>query len=181
MQFPNFQIFKSSNHLLLSLRQKQMDRNRTETRWFIVMIIFLIAYGAYLFLIRSILLSVENKYQVDIFKPEPVQVFMMSLLILIFHFGLLGLYFFSLGSQWKKIVGALIGLLLPGSLLYGFNEWYQLSANPFLQFNGTQKLPWYAGDKTKFILVNIPIVFYLLIVFILRVLMIFKEENPQLQ
>lgn len=154
-----------------------MLNSRTETRWFFAMMAFLIFYCGFLFAFRGLLLNVEEDKQVSIFKPETVQIFIMGVLIILYHFCFLGLYVFSKGSQWQRIAAVAISLLVTGSLLYGFNEWYGVTSEPFFQFSNTGKLPWYAKEKTKFLISNSPLILFLLIVFILRILMIYRGES----
>ena len=171
-QFPNFQIIS------FYLYSKKMESSRTETNWFFAMLAFLIFYGFYLFVFREVLVGVENGNEFRIFKPEPVQIFIMSLLIVLYYFCFLGLYTFSKGSRWQKNVAVITGLLITGSLLYGFHQWYLAAAHPFIRL---ENLPWYAKEQTKFLIANIPILIFFIAVFIFRILMMFQSTNAPRQ
>jgi hypothetical protein len=154
-----------------------MQNNRTEARSFILTLAFLVFYCVYLFIFRGLLLGVEKDLRIDIFKPEPVQFFVMGLLILMYHFCFAGLYFFSINSKWQRMAAVAIALLTTGSLMYGFREWYRVTSEPFFFLNTIEKLPWYAEEKSKFLIANIPLILFLLTVFVFRIMMMFQKDS----
>jgi hypothetical protein len=155
-----------------------MLNTRTEARWFSGMLAFLIFFCVYLFVFRGLLLGVEQSYQLDIFKPELGLVAAMVVLVLLYHFCFAGLYFFSQGGQWQKLTAVAVGLLVTGGLLYGFGEWYRLTSKSlFLFSNNDNLLPLYAREKAKFLITNIPLILFLLTVFVFRIMMMFQKEN----
>ena len=91
----------------------------------------MLLYCGFLFAFRLVLLDVEQERGISILKPELVQILVMGLLILLYHFCFAGLYFFSMGRPWQKLAAVIIAMIIAGSLLYGFNEWYQAVKNPF--------------------------------------------------
>jgi hypothetical protein len=156
-----------------------LNRHR-ESRWFLFSVLFLFLYCGFLFFFRHLLLQLETG-GTSILKPESSQILFIAFLILLYHFAFLGLLVFSSLGKWQRIVSILLSLLLTGSLLYGFRQWYVLlTNNPFLSFNNTVTLPWYAQEQTKFFLANTPLILFLLTVFTYRVLLMLRSKETSL-
>ena len=151
-----------------------MPHKWTERKWFFAAIVFLLFYCGFLVVFRSILNGVEEKNSISIFKPEPAQITGMGLLILLYHFFFLGLYTFSIGGRWQKSTAFVVALLVISSVLFIFLNWYHAVAHPYLRITDTTKLPWYAQERAKFLMANIPLLVFFVLVFILRLLMIYK-------
>jgi len=152
-------------------------QQRAEAKWFVYMVVFLVVYCGFLFAFRAALVNVEAKTQLSLFKPEPAQIAVMAWLILLFHFSFIGLYSFSLGGRWQRMATVIVCLLITGAVLYGFNEWFKATSNPFFQFANTGALPWYAREKPKFLIANLPLVVFIVFVFVFRIFMIFKPAQ----
>jgi hypothetical protein len=156
---------------------QKMLHHRAETKGFFIMLAFLSFYCMYLFVFRRVLIDVEESYGVNLFKPEPAQAFVIILLVLLYHFCFVGLYYFSQGDQWLKFAAVVIGMAVAGGLLYGFSEWYRVTSEPFFQFGIPGNLPWYAREKEKFLITNIPLVLFILYIFAFRIVMIFRTKD----
>lgn len=144
-----------------------------ERKWLIAATLFIVFYSVYLVLFRQLLIGVESTSGF-IFKPETSQILLAALVTLLFHFALLGLAQFSLMGKWQKGVAITVMLLFFASLLYGFYIWYRgIMANLFLFSSAT--LPWYAEERTKFLLVNTPLIFFFTLLFAERFRSILKH------
>jgi hypothetical protein len=144
---------------------------RLETRWFAGTIVFLVLYCIFLFLFRAALVKLDTQFG-SILKPEVSQILAIALIILLYYFAFLGLYGFSGLGRWQRTVSIFLAMLFTGSLLYGFRQWYTAVVNnPFLSFGPTGVLPWYAREKTKFLLANTPLALFIITIFIMRIIM----------
>ena len=152
---------------------KELNK-RTEIKWFAFAIIFLVLYCSFLFGFRSILIRLEDGNE-TILKPELSQIIAIALLILIYHFSYMGLYAFSGLGRWPGIIAALLAVVINLLILYGFKLWFDaITQNAFLF--STQKLPWYATEKTKFMISNIPLILFFITVFAFRLIAIVQRK-----
>src|SRR5213082_360917 len=153
---------------------KPLLDKRTETTGLIISVVFLLVYCSYLFFFRSALLQLEGSNG-SILKPEPGQIVAVGFIVLIYHLSYLGLYAFSAFGKAQQTVSSILALLLNFTLLYAFKIWFDaISSNPFLS-NTAQTLPWYAKEQDKFLLVNGPLLFFIIAVFVLRFVAIRKR------
>ena len=129
-----------------------------ERKWLIAVALFIFCYSGFLLIFRQQLTAVEASAGF-IFKPETPQILLAALVTLLLHFALLGLSQFSWMGKWQKGLAVAVMFLFFTSLLYGFYIWYRgIMSNPFL-FSAAS-LPWYAEERTKFLLVNTPLIFF---------------------
>lgn len=143
---------------------------RTEIKWLATAIVFLVLYCGFLFFFRSVLMKLENGNG-TILKPEPGQIIAMGLLILVYHLSYAGLYAFSGLGKLPAIMAALLAVFINLAFMYGFKLWFDaIAGNIFLL--SIQKLPWYAQEKTKFIIANAPLLLYFISVFAFRLIAI---------
>lgn len=150
-------------------------KKQTETRWFTAVVIFLFVYCGLLFFFRSVLLKLETGNG-SVLKPEPGQILAVGFLILVYHLSYLGLYAFSALGNRQKAMASFLAVVINLTLLYGFKLWFDaISENPFLSLTD-RKLPWYAEEKTKFLLSNGPLLLFFIIVFAFRLIAIAQRR-----
>jgi hypothetical protein len=148
---------------------------RTELKWFTIAIIFLTLYCGFLFGFRSVLEQLENGNQ-TILKPEPGQIIAIGFLILIYHLSYVGLYAFSGLGKMPGMMAALLAVSINLVLLYGFKIWFDAIAGNTFLFS-SQKLPWYAEEKIKFIIANGPLLLFFISVFAFRLIAIVQRMS----
>lgn len=153
-----------------------MPDKRIEAKWFLGTLLFLVLYCTFLLCCRVVLTRLENAHR-TILKPEYSQIVIVGLIILLYHFSFIGLYVFSLLGKAFKTCTLVLGLLITGSILYGFSQWYSAIAhNPFIGIGQPIILPWYAREKTKFLIVNGPLILFFISIFVRRTFMIGKHR-----
>ena len=153
-----------------------VDKSR-ESRWFKASTLFLVIYCSFLFLFRAMLISIEPA-DTNLLKPEISQIIMVGFLILLYYFAFLGIFVFSLSGSWQTTTALILAVLITSGLFYGFYKWYDLlTNNPFLSFNNYKTLPWYAQEKTKFMIANIPLMLFFATVFAVRFMAITSQNS----
>lgn len=147
---------------------------RIEIKWFTVAIIFLMLYCGFLFGFRSVLIKLDGGNE-TILKPEPGQIVAIALLILIYHFAYVGLYAFSGLGKWPCIISSLFAVIINLVILYGFKLWFDaITGNAFLY--SSQILPWYAVERTKFMIANVPLLLFFIYIFVFRLIAIWHRK-----
>lgn len=147
------------------MNQSSSQKEQTKLLWTVA---FLLCYVVFLLFFRSVLIHAE-KQEGAILKPGIFQIAIMGLLILVYHFTLLGLQAYSALGRSARLSAMVIALVIMASLLFGFLHWYRIIAgNPFSFLTDAGQLPWYAQEKTKFFLANVPLLIFFLIVFSYR-------------
>ena len=146
-----------------------------EIRSFIWLIVFVILYCGFLFLFSQLLVASE-KNSSFILKPEPGQILLVGLFIIIYYFAFYGLYSFSVISNTSGIISTVLSLLICFSVLYGLYAWYNaLINNPFL-FNNSS-LPWYAKEQNKFFISNTPLILFILLISFQRFALMLRKRS----
>ena len=152
---------------------KLLDK-RTEIKWFAIAIIFLVLYCSFLFAFRSVLIKLEDGNE-TILKPEPPQIIAIALLILLYHLSYVGLYGFSGLGKWPCIIAVLLAVVINLLILYGIKLWFDaITRNTFLF--SSQKLPWYAVEKNKFLIANVPLILFFISVLVFRLIAIGQRK-----
>lgn len=156
------------------MENNKLLNKRTEIKWLAMAIIFLVLYCSFLFCFRSVLIKLEDGNE-TILKPEQSQIIAIGLLILIYHLSYVGLYAFSGLGRWPGIIAALLAVVINIAILYGFKLWFDaITRNAFLF--STKKLPWYAAEKTKFMISNVPLILFFITVFAFRFISIVQRK-----
>ena len=155
-----------------------MLNKKIETRLLIASLLFTVLYCVYLFFVRNLLATLE-KNPGEILKPEQGQIIAVGLLIIIYHFAFTGLFAFGSLGRLQAFITIFFSVAIHAGLLYGFKLWYDAIVEGVLIFLGNQQsLPWYADEKNKFLLVNVPLIFYFTIIFMYRILRLTKKQIP---
>jgi Na+/proline symporter len=146
-----------------------------EFRSFIWLIVFVILYCGFLFLFSQLLVASE-KASSFILKPEPGQILLVGLFIIIYYFAFYGLFSFSVISNTSRTISIVLSLVICFSVLYGLYAWYNaLINNPFLFKNPS--LPWYAKEQNKFFISNSPLIMFVLLVSFQRLSMMLRKRS----
>lgn len=141
---------------------------KKESRRAFFAIFFICAYTCYLFLFRTLLLRLDNASN-SILKPEPVQIAVLALFLLLYYFTYLGLSFFSDLGIVQKTTAIVIAIVVHTTVLYGLLLWYEAIVQNHLLFNTVSAhLPLYAQEQEKFFIANSPLILFCLTIFVLR-------------